>query len=166
MEYKTTQKITKPVINEILDVKNTQGLTAKALVERAKDKKSPLHDLFEWNNKLCGHRWREQQARVLINEVKIKIDSKEIYAFENVEIYVENKEEGEIKEKQYKQYSEIIDDEVLRKQIILRAYKQLAYWKEKYSIYSEFSEIIESIESFETKINQHKEIESSIPIEN
>jgi len=84
MEYKITEKFTPEVIDEIIEIQKEKGLTAETILDEAKKKSSPLHNFFDWDNTTAGEKWRLQQARILINEVKIIVNSKEMYAFENV----------------------------------------------------------------------------------
>ncbi len=147
MKYKTTEKISKQVIHEILKVKKEEGLTAEAVVNQARKKTSPLHNLFEWDNQKASEMWRFQQARVLINEVKVIVEDKEYYAFENVSLKVENEEPR----REYFERSEIISNADLRKQVLSKAFEQLMYWKEKYRQYNEFTSIIKEIDSYAEK---------------
>jgi hypothetical protein len=43
------------------------------VVEAAADEKNVLHDLFEWDNLKAGHEWRLQQARFLLQSLKVTI---------------------------------------------------------------------------------------------
>ncbi len=147
MEYKTTEKISQGVIQEILKVKKKKGLTAEAVVDQARKKSSPLHNLFEWDDEKASEMWRFQQARVLINEVKVIVEDKEYYAFENISVQVE----GEEPRREYFERSEIMSNEDLRKQIVAKALEQLMYWKEKYRQYNEFTSIVKEIDSFTEK---------------
>ncbi len=149
MEYKTTKKISKKVIDEILTVKEKEGLTAEAVVKQARKKSSPLHNLFEWDKEKASELWLLQQARVLINEVKIIIDDKEYYAFENVSVRVSD----EVTKREYLERSEIMSSEDLRKQIVVKAFEQLLYWKEKYKQYNEFDSLVKVIDAFTEKQN-------------
>lgn len=47
------------------------GIRPEDVVEAARDKKHPLHSRFDWNDKIAGHKWRLQQARQLINSVRV-----------------------------------------------------------------------------------------------
>ena len=47
VEYKITNKFNEERLNEIIKVERDKGLTAETLIESAKDKNSPLHDIFE-----------------------------------------------------------------------------------------------------------------------
>lgn len=48
-------------------------LTPEVVVRSAESPKSPLHDLFEWNDSDAAKSWRENQARELIRSVKIEV---------------------------------------------------------------------------------------------
>lgn len=155
--YKNTQKITPELIEEIIHIDTTEGLTPENVVKRAHDKNNPLHNIFDWNNKTASHSWRLQQARVLINEIKIVIDTKEIYAYENVKINVNNETDTtETHKREYKGYTEIINNNEYREQIVERAYNALLYWREKYQYYNEFTDIIYAINDLKRKFGERK----------
>jgi hypothetical protein len=155
MDYKITKKISKARIDEILRIKNEAGLTANAILGAAKKKNNVLHDLFDWDNTEAAEKWRLHQARMLINEVKIIINTKEYYAFENLSISVEESETDNNRE--YVSHDEIITNEDLRKQIIQKALESLIYWRNKYSHYSEFKSIITEIDRVNVILQQEAE---------
>lgn len=47
-------------------------LTPKAVVDKARDKKHPLHPHFEWNDSLAAESYRLDQARNLIRIVRVE----------------------------------------------------------------------------------------------
>lgn len=49
-------------------------LTPAAVVEDARDKRSPLHHYFTWNDSEAAEQWRLEQARQLIRSVKITVN--------------------------------------------------------------------------------------------
>lgn len=53
---------------------NAGLLTPNAVVADAEDPTSPLHDQFEWDDKVAGHLHRLDQARALINTVKVLVN--------------------------------------------------------------------------------------------
>ncbi|WP_461455494.1 hypothetical protein [Metallibacterium sp.] len=55
--------------------KNGGLLLPRKVWEEAKAKDHPLHDYFEWNDRLAGKRYRDEQARVLIRGVRISTES-------------------------------------------------------------------------------------------
>lgn len=154
MEYKKTEKITKEILKEILRIKGKTGLTAESIVMEAKKKNNPLHNFFEWDDDTAGEKWRLQQARVLINEVKIIIEDKEYYAFENVRISI-----GDVDgNREYVSRDEILTNEDLRQQIIEKALNYLKYWKQQYENYIEFKVVVNAIKETESKIKSKKKI--------
>ncbi len=149
-EYKKTKKFNSEVISEIVAIEKEDGLTAENLLERARDKSNPLHDFFEWNNSKAGEKWRLQQARFIINEVKIYVEDKEMFGFENVSVKTED---GTTK-RVYKPMVEIISNESYRKQIIMRALQQQKYWAEQNKMYSEFKPIVSAIKKTEKNLKK------------
>lgn len=47
--------------------------TPEELVQAARSKRSPVHKLFEWNDKRAAHEMRLVQARVMINSLQVEI---------------------------------------------------------------------------------------------
>lgn len=47
--------------------------TPEALVDAAKKKSSPIHSLFEWNDRKAAHEQRLILARVMINSLQVEI---------------------------------------------------------------------------------------------
>jgi len=157
LKYKVTEKFTEEVISEILEIKDKKGLTASTLLESAKKKKSKLYDMFEWEDSIAGEKWRLHQARLLINEVKIIVEDKEMYAFENISVSVDSKEGIEnSREREYKPIIEIMNNEDYRKQLVSRALEEVNYWKERHSELSELVPIFNSIKNFEEKWQKKK----------
>lgn len=159
IQYKETGKINQQVIQEILEVEKEDGLTAESLLEKAKAKESSLHDLFDWNNTEAGEKWRLHQARVLINEVKIIVGNREMYAFENIKISVSNNEENqkdnqETSSRCYKPIVEILSNEEYRQQVIKSALENISYWKEKHQDFQELKPIFVSIERVKKNLNK------------
>jgi hypothetical protein len=48
-------------------------LTPQAVVQAAQNAKSPMHDCFEWDDKVAGQAFREDQARALIRSVRVEV---------------------------------------------------------------------------------------------
>lgn len=54
------------------------NITPELVVRAAKSKDSPLHDYFDWDDKVAGGKWRIEQARELIRSVRIIVTSDKI----------------------------------------------------------------------------------------
>ena len=147
IQYKNTEKFTPEVISEVLEVKDNYGLTAENLLRKASKKSSSLYEFFDWDNSSAGEKWRLQQARSLINEIKIIVEDKEIYAFENVSVAVKESNTltsplSKFGNREYKTIVEVMDNEDYRNQLIHRALAEATYWKERHK------ELIELIPIF------------------
>ena len=150
IQYKNTEKFTPEVIDEILEVQQKFGLTAENLLKKASKKSSSLYEFFDWDNSSAGEKWRLQQARNVINEIKIIVEDREMYAFENVIVEIEDvKKAKQIKKnlntREYKSIIEIMNKEEYRKQLIKRALAEAIYWRERHSELVELSPIFSLI---------------------
>jgi hypothetical protein len=58
--------------DELMKVKEDHGvLTPEYVVEAARPDDSPLHSRFQWDDAVAGEAWRREQARQLIQSVRI-----------------------------------------------------------------------------------------------
>ena len=160
IQYKNTEKFTPEVIDEVLEVQETYGLTAENLLKKASKKSSSLYEFFDWDNSSAGEKWRLGQARQIINEIKIVVEDKEIYAFESVNVVVTDKETPNKKPskfgvREYKPIVEIMNNEDYRMQLIHRALAEASYWKDKHAELLELNPIFVTIDT-ESKKWQNK----------
>ena len=158
IQYKNTEKFTPEVIDEVLEVQKIYGLTAESLLKKASKRSSSLYEFFDWDNSSAGDKWRLQQARTLINEIKVIVEDKEMYAFENVTVSVIDKEantNNKFSSREYKPIVEIMNNDGYRQQLIQRALSEAKYWKERHSELVELNPIFCSI-SEESKKWQDK----------
>lgn len=160
--YKVTNKLTPERINEILKIEAQVGLTPENLVAIASANNNPLHDLFEWDDNVAGIKYRLYQARLLINDVKVIVDSQEYFAFENVQIAcMEGANESQPQTQRiYKPIMEILSSVKLRQQIIQAALRQHEYWEKQNMKYKELAPVIYSAKQIrkqlESKWNKKK----------
>lgn len=59
------------VRDELSEIRQTVGLTARNVVNAARPEESLLHPVFEWNDKKAAELHREMQARCLIKSVRV-----------------------------------------------------------------------------------------------
>jgi len=149
MQYKNTEKFTTEVIDEVIEVQKNYGLTAENLLKKASKKSSSLYEFFDWDNSSAGEKWRLTQARQLINEIKVIVNDKEIYAFENVNISVEDKVDTKTKTSSSREYVpivEVMSNEYFKQQIIQRALSEARYWKQRHLELVELKSIFDTID--------------------
>jgi len=135
---------------------NNGTLSPSDVVEKARNRRNPLHEYFEWNDNKAGEGYRIYQARNLINHivVVIKYDhkQKEHKAFLSV-----NETPQEIKKnKIYVTIERVLSEPKLRQQILNEAIKEIEFWQERYHEYKELGRIFRAIKSTKRKIIKKK----------
>lgn len=102
-------------------------LTVAAVVEAAKDETSPLHKHFDWDDTHAAEKYREWQARTLIQKCKITIEHRPdtvIRAY--VSVPSDRKEGG------YRAVQDVLDDADLRESLLKEMKVRIAYWQKQY----------------------------------
>lgn len=56
---------------ERLNEKHDGRLSASVLLDEASKKRSPLRDAFVWDDEVAAHQWRLQQARQVLNGIRV-----------------------------------------------------------------------------------------------
>lgn len=64
---KTPAAVAGKVCQDIIDKEG--AVTPKKLVDVSRPKEAPLHNEFEWNNKIAAEKFREEQARQIIKNI-------------------------------------------------------------------------------------------------
>lgn len=106
---------------------NNGLLTVTAVVEAAKDETSPLHKHFDWDDTHAAEKYREWQARALIQKCKITVENRPdtvIRAY--VSVPSDRKEGG------YRAVHDVLDDVALRESLMKEMKMRIAYWQKQY----------------------------------
>ncbi len=111
-------------IREILaGIQDKDGrLTPRMVVDAASDPDHPLHDRFEWDDEVAGLRFREHQARRLIEEV--------VYVSRHVGKILESvgyvrDPEVDPKEQGYRSVEVIATEDELARDVLIREFKRI-----------------------------------------
>ena len=139
---------------EQLHEENNKHLTPDVLVEYASNPDSPIHEYFDWNNKSAAKKYRLQQARLILNSLKVQIIS---YTNGKITSRVEINEFTNIKspdEKQlvYRITTEAMENQYERDYILRNAIREISIWRMKYERLKELSEIINVVKIYERKL--------------
>ena len=155
MEETMKQRQHKSILrDELMRIKESFGLTAENVVNQAKDKKSVLHDYFNWDDTDAAHRFRMVQARILINTVNIEIIEHKSGAKSKVALFESIVIDNKSNEREYKPVYEILGNDEWRQQIVDRALNELIYWKDKHQQFKEFSKVVSAIENVERRVKK------------
>ena len=131
------------VTEELARITEEQGghLTPEAVVAAARPKSSPLHTLFEWDNKIAGEKYRRLQARTLIRVVVKEIGEEDDGRRKFVRAYYPASRAGR-DEKGYLPTETIVQSPVSTA-ILLRALRrEIGALKTRYSHLEEFAAIV------------------------
>jgi hypothetical protein len=67
-------KLTQAQLTRIRELENSKGqITARRVLDDARQVRSPLHSLFNWNAKHAAERWWLHRARLIIGAVTIQV---------------------------------------------------------------------------------------------
>lgn len=130
------------------------------VVKESKGKASPLHNCFEWDDKVAGDQYRVDQARYLIRHivtVPVRADTEEemqpVRAFVKVNGNEEDTaEEREALPRRYVPIQQVMGDEDLRRRYVKQAYRDLVSWRKRYADIKEFSTLFIEIDKLGEKI--------------
>lgn len=116
-----------------------ESVTPAEIVDRARDENSELHKCFEWDDRIAGEKYREQQAGYVLRMLVIK---EEVPPTDRPEVRVlQVTEPGQ----GYKRVELIVQKEDEYKALLARAYAELRAFKAKYSMLTELQEIFDLI---------------------
>jgi hypothetical protein len=111
------QKQTAMDVMQALAKANGGTITPEALVDAARDKESPLHEYFEWDDATAAHQYRLEQARRMIRACHVK----EIIRKETLEIpYFVKDPAIDQNEPGYRETAKVATDEDFAQTMILR----------------------------------------------
>jgi hypothetical protein len=127
-------------VKEITKIEKSAGaITPETVLDAAKNKRSPLHALFTWDNSEAAHQFRLQQARTLLNNIQVTIihdgNPKVISVYE----VITNNDS-----RSYKHIESFTPDDI--HQVKMRTIAELNTLKTKLGIYNEFHHVVKVLE--------------------
>ena len=118
-------------------------ITSGQLLNEAAKKRSPLHNLFDWNDTEAANKWRKMQAENLIRSVHITYEDQSgpvtIRAFVNTEPQI------------YKPIISAMANIKDKSKVLNDALYELNCWKNKYNNLSEFSRLLGDIDDLNNR---------------
>jgi hypothetical protein len=124
--------------------KKHQGLSSKIVLEDARRERSPLHKYFDWDDTVAAEKWRLNQARKLVQSVRVIIESggeepREMRAFVHVT--------GEERRSLYLPAIEALDDADYRRQLLDLLKKELSDVRRRYGQVLDVAELFDAIDA-------------------
>lgn len=127
------------VLNELSELGNEYSLSD--VVEKAKDKNSEMHSIFEWDDSVAGEEYRKIQAGKMVRNLVI-VRNDETEERTNVRYFVSTGK----RDSTYTPTRLVIRNQDAYEKLLERAYAELRAFKEKYSTLSELEEILALID--------------------
>ena len=113
-------------------------LTPKLIVKTAGRKTHPLHNHFEWDDKVAGPRFREIQAYELIRSIKITYTNKD-GSKEQIRFWHPVRLESP---SVYDPLDKIVDDPIMREILLRQMERAWNELKRKYDTFDEFWQMV------------------------
>lgn len=139
------------VVRELKRIEREAGvITPTVIVQYAKPKSSPLHKYFEWSDTVAAEKYREWQARTIINSVQVTITGRSgdttVRAFVNVSPCEDVGVNDEIVGRGYISVQKVARNTGYKSQVVRYAYNQLVSWKSKFGNFKEFFSVARAID--------------------
>lgn len=114
-----------------------QRLTAEAVVEAAAPVSHPLHNRFEWDDSVAGHKYRLVQATDLIRSVEVN------FVVDETPIRV-REWHAVRRDSTYEPIGDVIEDEFTTQLMLRQAEREWTQLWERYQHLSQFIDLIRS----------------------
>ena len=133
-------------------------IATSEIVDAARDRQSPIHECFEWNDTIAGEKYRKHQARNLVNHiVKVNFVDDQIKEKAFYHIKVTTEEEGKQKlDPVYMSQERVLSMAEFRRQTLNSAITQIEHWEKRYISFKELNIIFAAIAA------TRKEIEAEL----
>lgn len=132
------------VMNELADANE---LDAANLVKVSEPEDAPLHDEFDWDDEQAAGKWREHQARHLINCL-VQYDENEERAQQPVRVYFQVEETSS----SYEKLDVIVRNDDKVKKLLKHALQELIAYKRKYATILQQCDAVKEMNSLQMKM--------------
>jgi hypothetical protein len=142
-------KVDANIVGGIIECIERQNgsVTSEALLEVAKSEDSPIHNMFEWNDKVAANKYRLEQSRVIICSLKVVVTTdnedepeKKISAFVNV-----NSPSEVGTRSVYMNLNNALSNEDTRKNVLDRMYRDMQAFIDRYYTFDEATKVIQAM---------------------
>lgn len=119
---------------------NNDGVLRPAVVvEAARPKRHPLHDLFQWDDTQAARQYREWQARKIIATVYVDVVRGK--AIQPVRAYVSLRRDRREEAGGYRDTVEVMSRAETRAELLAEALRDFAFFEAKYAHLTELAEV-------------------------
>lgn len=126
---------------ELEQIENTTGLNAENVLEYAKNPKTELNKIFDWDDTSAANKYRLEQARHIIMNIQVEIIKKDEDKVP-VRAFVKTTKKYD---EDYKNIESVISDAKQYQLLLAKAYAELNGTKRRYSQLEEIQELLKDI---------------------
>lgn len=127
---------------EQIKVAHNGRLDAGTVVEKARSRRSVLHEHFEWDDAIAAGKFRVEQASYLIRMIELS-PMPEAPEAPPVRAFVSVRQE---EEQFYVSTRDALSDPELRQQVLDQAWRELEAWRQRHAELVEFAKIFAQID--------------------
>ena len=140
-------------------------ITRQAVLNDARNTKSPLHPFIEWDNRKAAESWRLEQAQHLINAIRVvvEIDGEEVETVAFHRLIMESTQDNDGDNPPVAYYKPVLDltAEEMRDQVLKNALAELVSWRNRYAEFEKvykkmFGEIDATVKQIESELGAGK----------
>lgn len=136
-------------------------LSAREVVEAARDNASPLHDEFEWDDDMAAEQYRLAQAGMLIRRVKLTIikmhpKTKKVTAEITRQFQANPSPQSGSRERGFDTIEEMLSDASKREALLAMVVKEMQSYRRRYAQLSELADVWAAIDSADASLGSEK----------
>lgn len=129
---------------ELARIERAEGeLTPTSVLDRARSANSALHEHFEWDDSKAAEQHRLGQAGELIRSITVDVTHSNIEPAKTVRAFVSVERGGE---RSYMDVNRAMSDDALRKQVLERAWAELAAFRKRYADLKELAGVFAAMD--------------------
>lgn len=122
------------------EIMTLDEITSENVVELARSESSVLHDDFEWDDAIAGNKWRNHQARRLIENLVVEVEERDTKEPVQIRVLHTTPDRHD-----YKPIEFFLKDADEHKKLLNQAMRELEYFKKKYYSLVELTPVFEAI---------------------
>ena len=127
--------------------KRDGSIGTRAVVKDARERSSPLHPLFEWDDKAAADKFRLVQAQRIIVSIVLEPDPEDEQQFAPVRAFVCVTDVKGHEAGQFVRITAAVQDEDSRDLMLANARRELNDFRRRYKALSEFADLFAAIEA-------------------
>jgi tRNA A37 N6-isopentenylltransferase MiaA len=132
-------------------------LRPEDVVKAARSKRHPLHKEFIWDDEEAAERYRMERARYIIRSLEVVVTKSNRKGEKESTVTLKQYTSlgtgaADDADSRFHDTQEALSDEELRKQVMLKIWRQLINLKRQYKDYQEFAEVWAAVEVAEKRM--------------